>query len=150
MKWPLILSAAIVLLRMILEQAGAPEGLNNLFGVAWLYFVVPVYFAYQIAGSGEARPYKTLFRQLLLFVTYTRLMIMPAYWLAYALRWTAPRFWLRQGGVVGEGVSPLQGYLLYPVRNALVWIIAATIIGIIIGSITLKIRGRAPAPSGAV
>ena len=145
MKWPLIVAAVLVVVRMVLEQAGAPEAANNIFGVAWLYFLVPVYFAYQIGASGAASPFKALFKKLLLFTIYTRLMIMPTYWLAYRLQWEAPRFSLELGGVVGDDVTALSGYLLIPVRNLLIWVGMATVIGMVLGSITLWIRRRKPA-----
>jgi hypothetical protein len=150
MKWPLIIAAALVVLRVVLEQAGVPETVNNIFGVSWLYFITPVYFASRIVGSGDTRPFKTLFKTLLVYITYTRLMIIPTYWLAYMLQWKAPRFGLQMGGVVGEGISPVEGYLWIPVRNALVWIVGGTIIGMIIGGVTLLIRRRgAAAPRAA-
>ncbi len=140
MKWPLIIAAVLVVIRIVVEQLGAPETVNNIFGVAWLYFLVPIYFAVQIAGSGVAKPFLELVKSTAIFTAYTRLMVMPTYWLAYMNGWTAPRFTTAQGGVVGEGVTPLQGYLLIPVRNALFWIVAATIVGAIIGGVTLAIR----------
>jgi hypothetical protein len=151
MKWPLIIAAVIVLVRVVLEQAGAPELVNNIFGVAWLYFIVPVYFALRIAASGVAKRAKALFKNLLLFSLYTRLMVIPAYWLAYAFQWPAPRFSLEMGGVVGEGISPLAGYVGVPIRNAVVWVIAATVIGMVLGGITLlfRRRGRASTSEGA-
>jgi hypothetical protein len=145
MKWPLIIAAMLVMLRLVLEQAGAPETVNNIFGVSWLYFIIPVYFAIRIIRSGDARPFKTLFKSLLGYITYTRLMIIPTYWLAYMLQWRAPRFGTQMGGVVGEGISPVEGYLWIPVRNAAVWIVGGTVIGMIIGGVTLLIRRRGAA-----
>jgi hypothetical protein len=142
MKWWLVLAAVLVVLRVVLEQIGAPESVNNVFGVAWLHFVVPIFFALAISKTAESKRFKELVKNLLIFSTITRLMIMPTYWLAYALQWTAPRFSLEMGGVVGEGVTPLQGYLVYPLRNALLWIIFATLIGMILGGITLLLRRR--------
>jgi hypothetical protein len=75
----------------------------------------------------------------------TRLMIIPTYWLAYMFQWKAPRFGLQMGGVVGEGISPVEGYLWIPVRNALVWIVGGTIIGMIIAGVALLIRRRGAA-----
>jgi len=142
MKWPLVIAAVLVVGRVALEQIGAPE-LNKVFGVVWLYFLVPVYFAVKIGSSGEAQPFKELFKSVALFAIYTRLMVMPTYCLAYMFQWTAPRFSLTRDRVVGEGVSPLDGYLIIPVRNALVWAAIATIVGAVIGSITLAIRRHA-------
>ena len=142
MKWWLIIAAIVIIVRVILEQIGAPEPVNNIFGVAWLYFIVPFYFAVRIDKSGEPKPYRALFKNLLLYSIYTRLMVMPTYWLAYAFQWAAPRFSLDMGGVVGEGVTALQGYLSVPVRNAIVWIIFVVIQGMILGGLTLLIRRR--------
>ena len=142
MKWPLIVAAVFVVVRIVLEQAGAPEAANNVFGVAWISLTVPFYFAFQINTAGEAKPFKALFMKLLLFNTYTRLMIMVTYLLAYRFQWEAPRFSLKQGGVVGEDVTALSGYLVIPVQNLLITVIALTILGMILGSITLWIRRR--------
>lgn len=144
-KGPLVLAAIIIVLRLVLERAGAPHAVNNVFGVVWLYFLVPIYFAFRFAEAGAEQPFKGLFESLVLYVTYTRLMIMPTYWLAYAFQWTAPRFSVAQGGVVGEGVSPIEGYLLIPMRNAIVWIVAATVLGMIIGSVSLFLLRRSRA-----
>jgi hypothetical protein len=149
MKWPLIIAAVLVVLRVVLEQLGAPESVNNIFGVAWLYFIVPFYFAFRISATGEPKPYRALLKNLFLFSLYTRLMIMPTYWLAYAFKWTAPRFGLQMGGVVGDGVSPFQGYVWVPLRNAIFWIVLATLLGMILGGVTLLIRRRAAARKGA-
>jgi len=57
----------------------------------------------------------------------------------------APRFSGKMGGNVAPDVIPLQGYLVIPVRNALIWIVMATIVGTIIGGITLWFRRRSTA-----
>ncbi|MGH7594756.1 MAG: hypothetical protein ACREOI_00300 [bacterium] len=142
MKWPLVIAAILVVARIVFEQMGASENVNNIFGVAWLYFLAPIYFAVQIANSGVAKPFLELVKSTAIFTAYTRLMIMPTYWLAYMNGWTAPRFSITQGGVVGEGMTPLKAYLLIPVRNALIWTVFATVVGAIIGGITLAIKRR--------
>jgi hypothetical protein len=146
MKWPLLAAAAIIVGRIVLEQLGAPEMANNLLGVAWLYFLVPIYFARQISGSGDPKPFKSLIKSTALYAAYTRLMVMPTYWLAYMFNWTAPRFSAAQGGVVAvdgaEQMSPLMAYLIVPVRNALIWIVFATIVGALVGWITFAILRR--------
>ncbi len=153
MKWPLIIAAVIVVVRIVFEQLGAPESVNNIFGVAWLYILVPVYFAMQIAASGVAQPFKSLLKSTATYAAYTRLMVMPTYWLAYMMNWTMPRFTTAQGGVVAvDGatpLTPLMAYLVIPVRNALIWIVMATIVGAIVGSITLVIRRSAAAKTQA-
>jgi len=76
MKAGVLVAACIIVVRIILEQFGAPESVNNIFGVAWLYLIFPVLFALRIAASGEPGPFKALFKTLLLFGVYTRLMVM--------------------------------------------------------------------------
>ena len=106
-RLPLIIAAIVVVVRVVLEQIGAPSGANQVFGVAWLYLLVPIYFGVNLAAADH--PYKSLFKTLLCFVAYTRLMVMATYLAAYQLKWTATRFSVEGGGVVGEGVTALQG-----------------------------------------
>jgi hypothetical protein len=141
-KWPLLITAAIVVVRVISEQIGAPESVNFVFGVVWLYFIVPFYFASVIVRGGFSRPYLELFKNLLWFSVFTRLMVIPTYWLAYLFQWPALRFQLDAGGVVGEGVTPLFGYLIYPALNGLSWVIFAVLVGMFLGSITLFVQRR--------
>lgn len=143
MKWPLLAAAILVVLRVVSEQAGAPEAVNRIFGVTWLYFIVPVYFALKITAAGDEHPYKTLFIKMAIFVALVRLMVLPTYWLAYAFDWEALRFSAEQGGVVGDGISPLHGYLLIPLGAFLFWLIAATLVGGGIGSIVIAWKRRA-------
>ena len=100
-------------------------------------FLVPIYFALGLAEANVASPFKDLCKAVVVYVTFTRLMVLPTYWLAYAFQWTAPRFSLERGGVVGEGVSPVMGYVVIPVRNAVSWILVASIVGMLIGSAVL-------------
>ena len=148
MKWPLIAAALLVVLRIPLELAGAPGAVTNLFGVAWLYFLVPVYFGFKIAQGVDGSRFGVLFRKLLTFNFLTRLMVMPTYWLAFALGWSAPRFALQNGGVVGDGVSPFEGLLVVPVRNLILWTVLATVVGMIIGSVVLAVKNRSAAATG--
>jgi len=143
MKTGLILAGAILVVRIVLEQLGAPETVNNIFGVAWLYFVFPLLFALRIAAAGGA--FKELFRALFFFALYTRLMVMATYMLAYLFQWQAPRFSLAMGGNVGPGITPLAGLLWIPARNAAIWVVFATLIGMIIGGITLRLKRKAAA-----
>lgn len=147
-KGPLVVAAVLVVVRLLLEQAGSPATVNNVFGVAWLYFIVPFYFAFRIAGSSEPKPYVALLKTLLLFVLLTRVLVAPTYWLAYAFSWEAPRFALEQGGVVGDGVTALQGYVVIPLRNLAIWTVAGTVVGMVLGGTALAVlRRRSPAPS---
>lgn len=143
MKRPLQVAAMLVVLRVLSEQAGAPEAVNQIFGVTWLYFIVPVYFALKITAAGEAHPYQTLFAKMAIFVMLVRLMVLPTYWLAYVFDWTALRFSAEEGGVVGDGISPLSGYLFIPLGAFLFWLVAATLVGGGIGSLVIAWKRRA-------
>ncbi len=145
LKVPLIIAAVVVVLRVVLEQIGSPESVNRIFGVAWLYFIVPVYLAFRISGAGGPKPYLALLKSLLLYVTGTRLMVLPTYWLAYELQWGASRFSPERSGNVGAEVSRFAGYLGIPIPNAVLWIVIGTVLGMIIGGVTLLIRRRGAA-----
>ena len=143
LKWPLIIAAIVVVVRVVLEQAGAPDRLNNLFSVVVLYVLVfPLYFAVRIANSGVARPYRTLLKTTALYTALARSMVIPTYWLAYYFQWTAPRFSVAQGGNVGEGVTPLFAYILIPLGAALAWILASLVIGGGLGSIVIAVKRK--------
>ena len=142
-RLPLIIAAIVIVVRVVLEQVGAPSSVNQVFGVAWLYLLVPIYFGLNLAAADS--PYKSLFKTLLCFVAYTRVMVMATYMAAYQLKWTAPRFSVEGGGVVGEGVTALEGLLLIPVRNLLIWIVIGTLVGMIIGSIVVAVKRRGTA-----
>ncbi len=148
MKWPLLIAAILVILRVVSEQLSAPEAINRIFGVTWLYFLVPIYFALKIAATNDAQPYKTLFIKMAIFVALVRLMVIPAYWLAYKFNWNASRFDAEQGGVVGDGISPLSGYVLIPLGAFLFWLVAATLAGGGLGALMIawKRRGVAENP----
>ncbi|MEK7727721.1 MAG: hypothetical protein AAB354_04865 [candidate division KSB1 bacterium] len=150
MKWPLFLAALLVVLRMVAEHMGAPETINKIFGVTWLFFFVPIYFARKIAATSDARPYKTLFAKLALYVALVRLMLLPVYWLAYKFNWSALRFSAEQGGVVGDEIAPLSGYVLIPLGAFFFWIVAGTLVGGGIGSLVLawQRRGLTKNPAG--
>ena len=89
LKWPLLIAAGLVVARVISEQLGAPESINVVFGVVWLYFIVPFYFVSAIVKNGSTRPYLELLWNLFVFSLTTRLMVLPTYWLAYAFQWPA-------------------------------------------------------------
>jgi hypothetical protein len=148
MKAGVILAAVIVVARIILEQVGAPEGANKIFGVAWLYFLLPICFALRIASAGEASPFKGLFKDVLMFGVYTRLMVMATYMIAYFLKWNAPRFTPKEGGNVDPSIGFLNGFLLIPVRNAVIWVVMVLVVGMIIGGITLAVA-RKSSPKAA-
>jgi hypothetical protein len=149
LKWPLIIAAILVVSRIILEQAGAPGGVNNLFSVVILYVLVaPLYFAFRIANSGIERPYRTLLKKTALFTALARSMVIPTYWLAYRFQWTAPRFSVEQGGNVGPNVIPVWGYVFIPLGAAVVWILISLVVGGGLGSLLIKLKRRTPAKVG--
>jgi hypothetical protein len=145
LKSPLVIAAILVVGRIILEQAGAPGWLNNLFSVVILYvFIAPLYFAFRIAGSSVDHPYRTLLKTVALFTALARSMVIPTYWLAYHFQWTAPRFSLQEGGNVGPNVTPLVGYVLIPFGAAVVWILISLVVGGLLGSLVIKVKRKTP------
>ena len=108
LKWALIVAAVVVVLRIVLEQAGASDSVSNIFSVVILYVLIgPLYFASQIGASNVPRPYVALLKTTALFTALARAMVIPTYWLAYIYQWPQGRFSVGQGGVVGPGVTPM-------------------------------------------
>jgi hypothetical protein len=142
LRWGVIIAAAIIVVRIVLEQAGVPNSIDKIFGVAWLYFIFPILFAFGIRARGEASPYKRLLIDILLFAVYTRVMVMITYMLAYIFNWSAPRF-IYPGGNVGGNVGIWNGIFLIPLRNVFIWVVMIIIIGMIIGSITILLKRKA-------
>ena len=148
MRWGVIIATAIIIVRIVLEQLGSPARINNIFGVAWLYFILPILFAIAIRAQNGATPYRSLLKDILLFAVYTRLMVMITYVLAYIFSWKSRRF-AYPGGNVGENVGIWTGILLIPLRNFFIWIVMATIIGMILGFITLLLKRKASTQASA-
>ena len=143
LRWPLILAAFLVVIRVLLEQAGQPESVTQFFSVVVLYvLIVPLYFAFRIAGSGLAHPYKTLLKLTALYTALARSMVIPTYWLAYHYQWTAIRFSVAAGGNVGPNVTPFWGYVLIPLGAALVWIVVSLVVGGGLGSLVIAMKRR--------
>lgn len=143
LKWPLAIAAVVVMARVILERFGAPSGISALFSVVVLYVLIcPLYFAVRIGGSQATRPYLTLLKTTAIYTALARSMVIPTYWLAYIYQWPEPRFSTTQGGNVGEGVTPLWGYLIIPFGAALAWVIGSVIVGGALGSIVIALRRR--------
>ena len=136
MKWPLIVAAIVTVLRVVLERAGVPESISSMAGVVYLHLlIVPLYFAFRIAGSDTPRPYATQFRLTFFFVVLARLMILPTYWLGYIYQWQQSRF----SQLIGPDVTPFAGYIGVPVITALIWIVASTIIGGFLGCAVIAV-----------
>lgn len=143
MKWPLIIAAIFVVVRVVLEQAGAPEWLNNLVSIVVLYIlIVPLYFSVRIANSGIDRPYRALLKNTVLYTILARAMVIPTYWLAYYYQWSAPRFSVALGGNVGPTVTPLFGYALIPLGALVAWILVSLVVGGGLGSIVIKVKRK--------
>jgi hypothetical protein len=141
LKWPLIIAAVVVVLRVVLERAGAPDSLNNVFSVVILYVLIcPLYFAYRIATSGVAKPYLTLLKTTALYTALARSMVIPTYWLAYIYQWPQPRFSVIQGGVVGPDVTPLRAFVLIPLFAGIAWILVSLVVGGGLGSIVIAVN----------
>lgn len=140
LRGPLILAAIVVIARVVVERAGAPLWMSNaLSAVVLIVLIAPIYFAIKISGSGNPRPYSTHFKTTALYAVLVRAMILPAYWLAFALGWQDPRF-----AIPPElGNSALAGYVAVPLVTAVFWIIMATIVGGGLGSLIIAIRRRA-------
>jgi len=147
MKTGVLIAAIVIVLRIVLEQAGAPGAINFIFGVAWLYFILPVLFALSIRMKAYAGPYRILLKDVFLFAVYTRVMVMITYMLAYVFKWKAPRFSAGMGGNVGDNIDALTGLLVIPLRNALFWIVMAVFVGMIIGSVVLLLKRRKTTPA---
>lgn len=142
MKWGVIIAAAIIVIRIVLEQLGAPEPVNKIFGVVWMYFIMPILFGMVAAARSESRPFRALLKNLFFFALYTRLMVMVTYMLGFFFNWRAQRFsepFQRYGS--GQ-LNPFVAYLAIPARNAVIWILFALVIGIILGGITLWLRRK--------
>ena len=91
-KVPLILTLAVIVVRILLEEMGAPRAISNVFGVFWLAILVAIYFAVGLAASREAHPYKALLKLIVIYGVCARLMVAVSYSLAYRFQWSAPRF----------------------------------------------------------
>jgi hypothetical protein len=141
LRWGTILAAVIIVARIALERAGVTDAINNIFGVAWLYFIMPVLFALGIRARNAVHPFRSLLKDVLLFAVYTRLMVMVTYMLAYVFQWNPVRF-KYPAGTVGQNVSVWEGIVVIPARNVLIWVAIACVLGAVIGSITLLLKRK--------
>ena len=139
LKWPLIIAAVVVVLRVVLEQAGVSDTINNILGI-WVLTVLicPVYFAIRIGQSGLPRPYITHFKLTALYAVLVRLMVLPTYWLARIYDWPQSRF----AGLAGPDVSPFTGFVAIPVGTALIWIVMSVVVGGALGFIVIPLTRK--------
>jgi len=134
LKWPLVVAVLVVVGRVLAEQAGLPDSINNLLSAVALHAVIaPVYFAIRIATGGIPRPYLAQFALTGLYVVLVRAMLIPTYWLARVYDWPQQRF----GGVAGT--SPLIGLVAVPFGTAAFWIFASLVFGGVLGSIIIAV-----------
>ena len=139
LKWPLIVAAIIVVLRIITERFGVPDSVNNAISVVLLHtLLVPIYLAVRIARNEVPRPYATLVKLIAMYAVLTRAMVLPVYWLARVYEWTQPRF----AGLWGREVTPFVGYIGVPFITAAFWIGASIIGGGLVGAIVLAVGRR--------
>ena len=138
LKWPLIVAAIVVVLRVIVERSGAPAAVSNMLSVAALTTVLgPLYFALQVGLARKPHPNSMLMRLIFIYALCARAMVLPTYWAARMFNWTEPRF----AGV--DSPNSLVGFIALPLITAAFWIVASMGIGSAIGFITLgMVRSR--------
>ena len=136
LKWPLIVAAVVVVLRVVNERAGGPPALSLALSVVALHtLLVPVHFAIRLAGSGAERPYAALLKLILVYAIWTRAMLIPVYWLARILEWPESRW----DGLYGPDVNAIVGFIVIPFVTALFWIVTSVVVGGAIGSGVLAV-----------
>ena len=118
-----------------------------IFGVAWLHMFFPIYFAIKILELGFDRPFVTLIKTTVTWAVPVRVAIAITYVLGYVYQIDSLRFQTGSQGPVGEGVTPLEGYLLLPLLNFGSWMVIAVILAAITGGITLRVKQRSVAKS---
>jgi len=134
LKWPLIVAALVVVLRVVVERAGVPNSVANLLSIAALITVLgPLYFAVRVSRTNTDRPFAMLVKLILIYAVCARAMVLPTYWLARIYNWPQSRF----AGLAGPNVTPFVGFVTVPVITGLFWIVASLVIGSAVGGITL-------------
>jgi hypothetical protein len=134
LKWPLIITAVIVVTRVLLERFGAPPRVNNMLSVLLLTTLIfPMYFAIRIAKTSGAHPYRVALQATVLYALLARAMIIPTYWLAHIYQWPEPRF----EGVVRPSVTTFNAYILTPLNPAV--LVASIVIGYGFASLVMAV-----------
>jgi hypothetical protein len=137
LKLPLIVAAAVVVLRVVVERMGVAENISNLLSVVMLHLLIgPLYFAIRIVFSGVRSPYTTQIKLVALYVVLTRAMILPTYWLARIYGWDQSRF----GGL--HDASPLVGFVAIPFQTAGMWVVASLVVGSALGVVVIFVMSR--------
>lgn len=143
LKWPLIIAALVVVLRVINERSGGSTVLSSALSVAALHTVLaPIYFAIRLAGSNVERPFATLLKLILAYAVWTRAMVIPVYWLARVYEWPERRF----DGLWGPNVGAFEGFVGVPFVTALIWIVASVVVGGAIGAGVLAVMNSRSKP----
>ena len=146
-KVPILIALAVTVVRTTVEAFGAPTALSMILGVAWLHMLFPVYFAMKILELGFEKPFVTLIKTTVMWAVPVRAAVAITYVLGYVYQIDSLRFQTQSLGPVGEGVTPLEGYLLLPLLNFASWMFAAVILASITGGITLRVTKRSPTQS---
>lgn len=137
LKWPLIVAAVVVVMRVVVERAGVSDHVSNYFSVVALHLVIaPLYFAIRIATSEVRRPYLTQIKLVVFYVVLTRALILPTYWAARIFGWEQGRF----GGLSGS--TPFAGYVTIPFQTAAAWIVISTCVGTVLGFVVIAMLSR--------
>jgi hypothetical protein len=136
LKWPLIIAALVVVLRIVVERGGGPGWLASSLSIVALHtLLAPIYFASRISKSAVERPYASLFKLILIYALLTRAMLIPVYWLARIYEWPEPRFY----GLFGPEIGPVTGFIAVPFLTAAFWIVTSIVVGGGIGSAVLAV-----------
>jgi hypothetical protein len=139
LKWPLIVAAVVVVVRVVFERLGVPESVNNVLSIAVMHtLIVPLYIGWQLGRRKSERPYATLIKLIAIFAVLTRIMILPTYWAGRLFEWTNSRF----NGTWGPDVDAFRGFVGVPLVTAAIWIVASIVVGGVLGSIVLAVTRK--------
>ena len=69
-------------------------------------------------------------------------MVGATYSLASLFRFSAYQFTVEGGGVISEGITPLQGYIVMPLTNFGLTALTGLVAAVVIGPVVLWIRRR--------
>ena len=137
-KTPILVAAAFVVIRIVLEFAGVTGVIPQIFGVAWLDYLVPIYLAIKIHDSGAVKPFLTTIKAMFVYAIPARLMVAISYMLAYAMEWSIPRF----QNVIGANASAFRGFVEIPATGFAFGMATALVGAIVVGGATLLIKQR--------
>ena len=148
-KVPILIALAVTVVRATVEALGAPTAVSMTLGVVWLHILFPIYFAMKILDLGFERPFVTLIKTTVMWAVPVRVVVALTYVLGYVYQIDSSRFQTGSLGPVGEGVTPLDGYLLLPLLNFGSWMFGAVVLAAITGGLTLMVKKRSATKSSA-